>query len=103
MLKGLNLPKLKILEERRKDHTPAVSVRKPKPEPRDTADILPYNPNDPIDLESSPEHLVQRNAGKRKQADTIAEGQPPKKIQRKKITRKGNLDAFISESAPTAT
>ncbi|MFS8007743.1 hypothetical protein Hanom_Chr14g01264641 [Helianthus anomalus] len=32
---------------------PAV-VRKPKPEPRDTADIPPSNPDDPIDLESSP-------------------------------------------------
>ncbi|KAJ0835144.1 hypothetical protein HanRHA438_Chr16g0751791 [Helianthus annuus] len=83
--------------------TPAVNVRRPKPEPRDTADIPPSNPNDPIDLESSPEHLVQRNAGKRKQADTDAEGQPPNKIQRKKITRKGNLDAFISESAPKTT
>ncbi|KAM0019863.1 hypothetical protein Hdeb2414_s0025g00660721 [Helianthus debilis subsp. tardiflorus] len=38
---------------------------------------------------------------KRKQTGSEAEGQPAKKIQRKKITRKGNLDAFISESAPT--
>ncbi|KAJ0827036.1 hypothetical protein HanRHA438_Chr17g0821101 [Helianthus annuus] len=37
---------------------PAVTVRRPKPELRDTADIPPSNPYDPIDLESSPEHLV---------------------------------------------
>ncbi|KAF5773922.1 hypothetical protein HanXRQr2_Chr13g0594261 [Helianthus annuus] len=78
--------------------TPAVTVRELKPEPRDSADIPPSNPSDPIDLDSSPEHLVHRKAGKRKQADTDAEGQPPKKVQRKKITRKGNLDSFISES-----
>ncbi|KAF5783832.1 hypothetical protein HanXRQr2_Chr11g0512401 [Helianthus annuus] len=28
---------------------PAVTVRRPKPEPRDTADIPPSNPDDPID------------------------------------------------------
>ena len=78
--------------------TPAVTVRETKPEPRDSVDIPPSNPSDPIDLDSSPEHLVHRKAGKRKQADTHAEGQPPKKVQRKKITRKGNLDSFISES-----
>ncbi|MFS8034779.1 hypothetical protein Hanom_Chr17g01585211 [Helianthus anomalus] len=44
---------------------PAV-VRKPKPEPRDTADIPPSNPDDPIDLESSHEHLLRKKAGKRK-------------------------------------
>ncbi|KAM0056586.1 hypothetical protein Hdeb2414_s0006g00220111 [Helianthus debilis subsp. tardiflorus] len=75
-----------------------VSVREPKPEPRDSSDIPPSNPSDPIDLDSSPEHLVHGKAGKRKQADTDTEGQPPTKIQRKKITRKGNLDSFIPES-----
>ncbi|MFS7958135.1 hypothetical protein Hanom_Chr07g00674581 [Helianthus anomalus] len=45
----------------------------------------------------SAERLVRNKAGKRKQADAGAEGQPTKKIQRKKITRRGNLDAFISE------
>ncbi|KAJ0487828.1 hypothetical protein HanLR1_Chr14g0556191 [Helianthus annuus] len=75
-----------------------VTTRRPKPEPKDSADIPPSNPDDPIDLESSPEHLVQR--GKRKQTDTDAEGQPPKKVQRKKITRRGNLDAFVMESVP---
>ncbi|MFS7918969.1 hypothetical protein Hanom_Chr03g00207411 [Helianthus anomalus] len=38
---------------------PAV-VKRPKSEPRDTADIPPSNPNDPIDLESSPEHLLRK-------------------------------------------
>ncbi|KAF5821517.1 hypothetical protein HanXRQr2_Chr01g0014931 [Helianthus annuus] len=75
---------------------PAV-VRKPKAEPRDTADIPPSNPDDPIDLESSPEHLLKPKAGKRKQTDTEAEGQPAKKVQRKKITRRGKLDAFIAK------
>ncbi|KAJ0791805.1 hypothetical protein HanOQP8_Chr01g0010081 [Helianthus annuus] len=72
-------------------------IRRPKPEPKDTADIPPSNPDDPIDLESSPERLVWKKAGKRKQTDAGAEGQHAKKIQRKKITRRGNLDAFISE------
>ncbi|KAJ0456219.1 hypothetical protein HanIR_Chr15g0759921 [Helianthus annuus] len=75
---------------------PAV-MRKPKPEPRYTADIPPSNPDDPIDLESSPEHLLRKKAGKRKQADVDAEGQPKKKVRRKKITRRGNLDAFIAK------
>ncbi|KAF5786205.1 hypothetical protein HanXRQr2_Chr10g0438051 [Helianthus annuus] len=80
---------------------PAVIARRPKPEPKDTADIPPSNPDDPIDLESSPGHLVRTKAGKRKQASAEAEGQPAKKIQRRKITRKGNLDAFIPGSAPS--
>ncbi|KAF5781895.1 hypothetical protein HanXRQr2_Chr11g0489201 [Helianthus annuus] len=78
---------------------PAV-IRRPKPEPKDTADIPPSNPHDPIDLESSPERLVRKKAGKRKQTDAEAEGQPAKKVRRKKITRRGNLDAFISEPVP---
>ncbi|MFS7930658.1 hypothetical protein Hanom_Chr04g00346841 [Helianthus anomalus] len=73
---------------------PAV-LKRPKPEPRDTADIPPSNPDDPINLESSPERLLRKKAGKRKQADAEAEGQPEKKVRRKKITRRGNLDAFI--------
>ncbi|KAJ0456362.1 hypothetical protein HanIR_Chr15g0761571 [Helianthus annuus] len=72
-------------------------VRKPKPEPRDTADIPPSNPDDPIDLESSPEHLLRKKGGKRKQTDAEAGGQPAKKVQKKKITRRGNLDAFIAK------
>ncbi|KAF5798145.1 hypothetical protein HanRHA438_Chr07g0299971 [Helianthus annuus] len=74
---------------------PAV-VRRPKPEPRDTADIPPLNPDDPIDLESSPEHLLRKKARKRKQTGVDADGQPAKKVQ-KKITRRGNLDAFIAK------
>ncbi|MFS8003334.1 hypothetical protein Hanom_Chr13g01212781 [Helianthus anomalus] len=78
------------------DFAPAV-IRRHKPEPKNTTDIPPSNPDDPINLESSPERLVRKKAGKRKQNDADAEGQPVKKIQRKKITRRGNLDAFISE------
>ncbi|KAM0056940.1 hypothetical protein Hdeb2414_s0006g00224411 [Helianthus debilis subsp. tardiflorus] len=73
-----------------------VVIRRPKSEPKDTADIPPLNPDDPIDLESSPEHLLKKKAGKRKQTDAGAEGQPAKKVQRKKITRRGNLDAFTA-------
>ncbi|KAM0056140.1 hypothetical protein Hdeb2414_s0006g00214601 [Helianthus debilis subsp. tardiflorus] len=80
---------------------PEVIIRRPKPEPKDTADIPPYNPDDSIDLESIPEHLVRTKAVKRKQIGAEAECHPAKKIQRRKITRKGNLDAFISESAPS--
>ncbi|KAJ0480033.1 hypothetical protein HanRHA438_Chr13g0586751 [Helianthus annuus] len=80
---------------------PAVIVRRPKPEPKDTADIPPSNPDDPIDLESSPEHFVRTKAWKRKQIGAEDYGPPAKKIQRKKITRKGNLDAFISEPTPS--
>ncbi|KAJ0834717.1 hypothetical protein HanRHA438_Chr16g0746781 [Helianthus annuus] len=71
-------------------------MKKPKAEPRDTTDILPSNPKDPIDLESSPELLLKKKAGKRKQTDAEAEGQPAKKVQTKKITKRGNLDAFIA-------
>ncbi|KAM0070808.1 hypothetical protein Hdeb2414_s0001g00017551 [Helianthus debilis subsp. tardiflorus] len=75
----------------------SVVVKKPKAEPRDTADIPPSNPDDPIDLESSPEPLLKKKAGKRKHTDTEADGKPAKKVQRKKITRRGNLDAFITK------
>ncbi|MFS7988051.1 hypothetical protein Hanom_Chr11g01029971 [Helianthus anomalus] len=70
-------------------------IKKPKAEPKDTADIPPSNPGDPIDLESSPEPLLKKKSGKRKQTEAESEGQPAKKVQRKKITRRGNLDAFI--------
>ncbi|KAJ0500545.1 hypothetical protein HanHA300_Chr11g0390681 [Helianthus annuus] len=78
---------------------PAV-VKKPKAEPRDSANIPPSNPEDPNDLESSPELFLKKKAGKRKQTDAEAEGQPAKKVQRKKITRRGNLDAFIAKPVP---
>ncbi|MFS7906323.1 hypothetical protein Hanom_Chr01g00057931 [Helianthus anomalus] len=55
--------------------TPTV-VRKPKAEPLDTSDIPPSNPDDPIDLESTPEHLLRKKAGKRKQTNAEAKGQP---------------------------
>ncbi|KAJ0545821.1 putative small GTPase, P-loop containing nucleoside triphosphate hydrolase [Helianthus annuus] len=61
-----------------------------------TADVLPLEKTNNT-LESSPEHLLRKKAGKRKQTDTEAEGQPVKKVQRKKITRRGNLDAFIAK------
>ncbi|XP_022023665.1 uncharacterized protein LOC110923918 [Helianthus annuus] len=72
-------------------------MRRPKSEPKDAADIPPSNLDDPIDLESSPEHLLRKKTGKRKQVDVEAEGQPEKKARRKKITRRGNLDAFIAK------
>ncbi|MFS7907010.1 hypothetical protein Hanom_Chr01g00065921 [Helianthus anomalus] len=72
---------------------PAV-IRRPKPKPKDIADIPPSNPDDPINLESSPERLVQKRAGKRKQSDADAEGQPVKKIKRKKITQRVLLLCF---------
>ncbi|KAJ0482619.1 hypothetical protein HanIR_Chr13g0655951 [Helianthus annuus] len=75
---------------------PAV-VKKPKAEPRDTADMLASNPDDPIDLESSPEPLLRTKAWKRKQAEVKAEAQPAKKVQRRKISKRGNLDAFIAK------
>ncbi|MFS8003888.1 hypothetical protein Hanom_Chr13g01219141 [Helianthus anomalus] len=43
---------------------PAV-IRRPKSEPKDTADIPPSNPHDPIDLESSPERLVRKKSRKK--------------------------------------
>ncbi|MFS7948069.1 hypothetical protein Hanom_Chr06g00555651 [Helianthus anomalus] len=38
-----------------------VAVRKPKAEPRDTAELPVLNPDDPIDLDSSPEPLLRTN------------------------------------------
>ncbi|MFS7989059.1 hypothetical protein Hanom_Chr11g01042291 [Helianthus anomalus] len=52
----------------------SVVVKKPKAEPRDTTGIPPSNPDDPIDLESSPEPLLKTKAGKRKHTDTKADG-----------------------------
>ncbi|MFS7969585.1 hypothetical protein Hanom_Chr09g00810951 [Helianthus anomalus] len=65
-----------------------VAVKKPKPEPRDTADILVANLEDPIDLESSPEPLLRTKAVKRKQLEGEVGVQPAKKITRKKISKK---------------
>ncbi|KAJ0538807.1 hypothetical protein HanHA300_Chr08g0279131 [Helianthus annuus] len=62
-----------------------VVMRKPKAEPRDAADIY------------------ASNAGKRKQVEIDAEVQPAKKFQKRKITRRGNLDAFIVKPPPEKT
>ncbi|KAJ0726843.1 hypothetical protein HanPI659440_Chr12g0475021 [Helianthus annuus] len=74
-----------------------VVVRKPKAEPRDAADIPASNADDPIDLESSPEPFLRTKTGKIMQAEVDAEAQPAKKVQKRKITRRGNLDAFIAK------
>ncbi|MFS8016454.1 hypothetical protein Hanom_Chr15g01368881 [Helianthus anomalus] len=68
MLRELNLLRPRIWEGRRKGLAPVV-IRRPKPEPKDAVDIPPLNPDDPIDLESSPERLVRKKAGKKKQTD----------------------------------
>ncbi|KAM0035276.1 hypothetical protein Hdeb2414_s0015g00444461 [Helianthus debilis subsp. tardiflorus] len=73
-----------------------VVIKRPKPEPKDDADIPPSNPDDWIDLESSLEHLVRKKAGKRKQADVEPEGQPDKKVRRKKNTRRGKYSSLFS-------
>ncbi|MFS7889167.1 hypothetical protein Hanom_Chr00s000003g01603791 [Helianthus anomalus] len=78
--------KAKNVKERRK---------KPKAVPRDAADISASNADNPIDLESSPEPLLKTKAGKRKQVEVDAEAQPAKKVQIRKINRRGNLAAFI--------
>ncbi|MFS7904088.1 hypothetical protein Hanom_Chr01g00031831 [Helianthus anomalus] len=57
-----------VVHDSLEDLAPVV-IRRPKPEPKNTADIPPSNPHDPIDLESSPERLVRKKAGKRKQTD----------------------------------
>ncbi|KAJ0716116.1 putative adaptor protein complex, sigma subunit [Helianthus annuus] len=90
--------RLKLL--RQKCGSREESYKETEVRAKDTADIPPSNPHDPIDLESNPERLVRKKAGKRKQTGAEAEGQPAKKVQRKKITRRGNLDAFISEPVP---
>ncbi|KAJ0876252.1 hypothetical protein HanPSC8_Chr11g0486301 [Helianthus annuus] len=77
-----------------------VVVRKPKVEPRDTADIPALNPDDPIDLESSPEPLLRTKAVKRKQIKVEAGAQPAKKVPKKENCSGGNLDAFITKPPP---
>ncbi|KAJ0807605.1 hypothetical protein HanOQP8_Chr00c015g0685451 [Helianthus annuus] len=52
-----------------------VALWKPKAEPRDTADIPAPNPDDPIDLESSPEPL-QRTKDVKRKPDSEAVAQP---------------------------
>ncbi|MFS7919779.1 hypothetical protein Hanom_Chr03g00216691 [Helianthus anomalus] len=77
-----------------------VALRKPKAEPRDTAYIPASNPDDPIDLESSPKPLLRTKAVKRKHVEVEAAGQPAKKVPKKKIGKRGNLDAFITKPPP---
>ncbi|KAM0064223.1 hypothetical protein Hdeb2414_s0003g00100371 [Helianthus debilis subsp. tardiflorus] len=77
-----------------------VAMKQPKKEPRDTADILVSNPNDPIDVESSPEPLVRTKAVKRKKPEGEAAAQPAKKISRKMISMKRNLYAFAAKLSP---
>ncbi|KAF5767853.1 hypothetical protein HanXRQr2_Chr14g0629561 [Helianthus annuus] len=78
-----------------------VAVKQPKAEPRDTADIPVSNPDDPIDVESSPEPLLRTKAVKRKKPGSEAAAQTSKKITRKKISKKGNLDAYAAKLSPS--
>ncbi|MFS8018276.1 hypothetical protein Hanom_Chr15g01390181 [Helianthus anomalus] len=77
-----------------------VSVKYPKAEPQDTVDILPSKPEEPIDLESSPEPLVRTKAIKRKKPECEAAAQPAKKILRKMISKRGNLDTLATKLSP---
>ncbi|MFS7977620.1 hypothetical protein Hanom_Chr10g00906161 [Helianthus anomalus] len=86
-------------EEKKKGLAPVV-VQHPKAEPRDTADIPPSNPEESIDLESSPEPLARTKAAKRKKPEGKAAAQPAKKIVKKKINKRGNLDAFATKFSP---
>ncbi|KAJ0639883.1 hypothetical protein HanLR1_Chr16g0608791 [Helianthus annuus] len=79
-----------------------VALRKPKAEPRDTTDILVSNPDDPMNLESSQEPLLRTKAVKRKPEGEAA-AQPVKKIIRKKINKKGNLDALAAKLSPESS
>ncbi|KAM0058070.1 hypothetical protein Hdeb2414_s0005g00165931 [Helianthus debilis subsp. tardiflorus] len=92
--KKLETLKADVLREEKKK-----AVRKPKAEPRDTADIPASNPDDPIDLESSPEPLRRTKAVKRKPKSEVV-AQPAKKVIRKKISKKGNLDALAAKLSP---
>ncbi|KAJ0716864.1 hypothetical protein HanPI659440_Chr13g0517381 [Helianthus annuus] len=78
-----------------------VAVKKPNKEPKDTADLPESNPDDPIDLESSPEPLFRTKVEKRKKPEGGAAAQLAKKLARKKIGKKGNLDAFAANISPS--
>ncbi|XP_021985627.1 titin homolog [Helianthus annuus] len=75
-------------EEKKKEGLAPVAVKQPKAEPRDTVDILVLNPDEPIDVKSSPEPLVRTKAVKRKKPEGEAAARPAKKISRKKIGKK---------------
>ncbi|KAM0017672.1 hypothetical protein Hdeb2414_s0027g00690701 [Helianthus debilis subsp. tardiflorus] len=53
-----------------------------------------------IDLNSSPEPLLRTKAVKRKQPEGGVAAQPVKKIGRKKISKRGNLDALAAKLSP---
>ncbi|KAJ0727096.1 hypothetical protein HanPI659440_Chr12g0477971 [Helianthus annuus] len=72
-----------------------VVVKQPKAEPRETADIPPSNPEEPIDLESSLEPLVRTKVVKRKKPEGEAAAQPATKILRKKLARRAILTPWL--------
>ncbi|MFS7990913.1 hypothetical protein Hanom_Chr11g01064561 [Helianthus anomalus] len=78
-----------------------VAVKKPQPEPQDTADIPPSNPDEPIDLDSSPQPLVRTKAVKRK-PESEAAAQPAKKIIRKRISKKEKLVPSVHVESSSA-
>ncbi|KAF5796753.1 hypothetical protein HanRHA438_Chr08g0367571 [Helianthus annuus] len=79
-----------------------VALWKPKAEPRDTADLPVPNPDDPIEMDSSPEPLLRTKAVKKK-SESEAVAHPDKKIIRKRISKKGNLVAFSMKLSPEET
>ncbi|KAJ0702274.1 hypothetical protein HanPI659440_Chr14g0527551 [Helianthus annuus] len=96
--KKIDAPKAQVPKGEKKGLAPVV-LRKPNAEPWDTTDIPAPNPNDPIDLESSPEPLLRTKAVKRKPKGEAA-AQLAKKIVRKRISKKGNLDALAAKFSP---
>ncbi|MFS7952826.1 hypothetical protein Hanom_Chr07g00611461 [Helianthus anomalus] len=93
--------KAKSVKGEKKGLAPVV-VKRPKAEPQDTADIPTSNPDDPIELESSPEPLAKMKAVKRKKVEVEAEAQPAKKVPKRKIGKRGNIDAFITKPPPVS-
>ncbi|KAJ0770339.1 hypothetical protein HanPI659440_Chr07g0256241 [Helianthus annuus] len=96
--KNADMPKADVPKAEKKK-----GLRKPKAEPQDTANIPASNPDDPIDLDSSPELLKRVEADKRKRLEGGAAAQPVTKMARKKIGKKGNLDAFAAKFSPEKT
>ncbi|KAJ0495255.1 hypothetical protein HanIR_Chr12g0606861 [Helianthus annuus] len=88
--KKTDAPKADILKEEKKK-----VVKQPKAEPRETADIPPSNPEEPIDLESSLEPLVRTKVVKRKKPEGEAAAQPATKILRKKLARRAILTPWL--------
>ncbi|MFS7921679.1 hypothetical protein Hanom_Chr03g00239791 [Helianthus anomalus] len=75
----------------------SVVVKKPKPEPEDTTDIPASNPDEPIDLDSSPEPLVRTKVVNGSTLKLKLRRSPAKKVPRRKIGKKGNRDAFVAK------